>query len=58
MTKNAKDAKKQTRRTQVKELPKREKELSKDEQKKIKGGPVFSNWLPAMRNDGTGSNNS
>ena len=31
---NTKDA----RRTQVKELPKREKELSKEEQKKVKGG--------------------
>ena len=38
MTKNAKDAEKQTRRTQVKDLPKPEKELSEDEQKKVKGG--------------------
>jgi hypothetical protein len=37
MSKNNKDAK-ATRRTQVKELPKSKKELSKDEQKKVKGG--------------------
>jgi hypothetical protein len=41
-------------RTQVKELPKREQELSKEEQKKIKGGPTQSSWLPAMRNGSTG----
>ena len=28
----------QKRRTQVKDLPKKEKELSKEEQKKVKGG--------------------
>lgn len=38
MTKNAKESKKQPRRTQVKDLPKPEQELSKDEQKKVKGG--------------------
>ena len=27
-------------RTQVRDLPKKEKELSKEEQKKIKGGPT------------------
>ena len=46
------------RRTQVKELVRKEKELSKDEQKKIKGGPTAANWLPAMRSDGTGGNNT
>ena len=40
MTKSVKETK-QTKRTQVKELPKAEKELSKDEQKKVKGG----DWL-------------
>ena len=30
------------RRTQVKELPKEEKELSADEQKKVKGGTASS----------------
>lgn len=36
-----KKAKANKRRTQVKELPKEEKELSKSEQKKVKGG----GWL-------------
>lgn len=49
------EKKKQTpkRRTQVKELPKEEKELSKAEQKKIKGGPDFSLSTPSR---GAGSN--
>ena len=38
MAKNAKESKKQPRRTEVKDLPKPEQELSKDEQKKVKGG--------------------
>ncbi|HEY0077843.1 MAG TPA: hypothetical protein VGB73_04290 [Pyrinomonadaceae bacterium] len=33
-----KEESKPKRRTQVKELPKEERELSKDEQKKVKGG--------------------
>ena len=33
-----KESDKPKRRTQIKELPKEEKELSKEEQKKIKGG--------------------
>lgn len=37
MTKDTKATKK-TKRTQIKDLPKSEKALSKDEQKKIKGG--------------------
>lgn len=37
MTKDAKETRK-TKRTQVKDLPKTEKALSKEEQKKIKGG--------------------
>ena len=32
--------KEQKRRTQIGELPKEEKELSKDEQKRVKGGKV------------------
>jgi hypothetical protein len=36
-----KKEKKESRRTQVKELPQQEKVLSKEEQKKVKGG----NWL-------------
>lgn len=44
------------RRTQVKELPKNEKELSKAEQKKIKGGPQNSNFFPSFgRTDGSGN---
>ena len=38
MAKSTKETKKQTRRTQVKELPKKEKELSADEQNDVKGG--------------------
>ena len=41
MTKGAKEAKK-TKRTRVKDLPRGEKELSKDEQKKIKGGETLA----------------
>ena len=36
------------RKTQVKELPKHERELSKDEQKKIKGGPQTISFLPSV----------
>lgn len=43
MAKNTKETKKQTRRTQVKELPKKEKELSAGEQKKVKGGSGVAN---------------
>ena len=42
MVKNTKVPAKQTRRTQVKELPKKEKELNADEQKKVKGGHSHS----------------
>lgn len=38
MDKNAKGTKKPAPRTQVKELPRGEKQLSKDEQKKVRGG--------------------
>ena len=42
------------RRTQVKELPKREQQLSKDEQKKIKGGPRDTTFLPSIgRSEGS-----
>ena len=35
-----KEEKRTTRRTQVKDLPQQEKELTKDEQKKVKGGRI------------------
>ena len=38
MAKNTKEAESRKRRTQVRELPKPEKELSKGEQKTVKGG--------------------
>ncbi len=45
---------KTNRRTQVKELPKQEQELSKDEQQKIKGGPRDSIFLPSIgRSEGS-----
>ena len=40
-------------RTKVKDLPKEEKQLSRDEQKKIKGGPTGTVWLPAGRSSGS-----
>lgn len=59
MTKNkdAGRAKPSERRTQVKDLPQSEKELSKAEQKKVKGGPTSMGWLPAMNSGGTGGSN-
>lgn len=52
MTKNVKETKR-TKRTQVKDLPKTERELSKDEQKKIKGGPQSVTFFPSVgRTDG------
>ena len=49
MTKKTQNEKKPNRRTQVKELPKPQQELSKDEQKKVKGGhnimdSIIGNW--------------
>lgn len=41
------------RKTQVKELPKQERELSTDEQKKIKGGPEFVLTLPNIGRGGS-----
>lgn len=38
MAKNTKDSSQPARRTQAKELPKSKKELSKAEQKQVKGG--------------------
>ncbi len=38
MEKNAKKTDKQTRRTEIKDLPRDEQELSTDEQKEIQGG--------------------
>lgn len=43
------------RRTQVKELPKREQELSKSERKKIKGGPDSAFFLPSISRSGGNS---
>ena len=40
------------RRTEMKDLPRKEKELSKDEQKRVKGG--YSIW-PADREGATGA---
>lgn len=37
------------RRTQVRELPKDKKELSKDEQKKVKGGGIRSFYIDAAQ---------
>ena len=46
-TSNPKSAK---RRTQVKDLPQSEKELSKDEQKKVKGGQTSAfMWVGSNR---------
>ncbi|HEY0078825.1 MAG TPA: hypothetical protein VGB73_09290 [Pyrinomonadaceae bacterium] len=51
-----KQSEKPKRRTQVKELPKNEKELSKGEQKKIKGGPRNSNFFVNVgRTDDSGN---
>lgn len=55
MTKDTKETSK-TKRTQVKDLPKREKALGKDEQKKIKGGPRSVTFFPSVgRTDGSGN---
>lgn len=43
-----KESKAEKRRTQVKELPKPEQELSKEEQQKIKGGPKFIFTIPSL----------
>ncbi len=58
MSKNAKDAKNSNRRTRLKELPEREKTLTPEEQKKIKGGPTQSDWMPIMKSGGTGGSSS
>ena len=55
MPKDAKDAKNSNRRTRLKELPEREKPLTPEEQKKIKGGPDTSQWLPGIKTGGGGS---
>lgn len=49
-----KKADKPKRRTQVKDLPKQEKELSKEEQKKVKGG--FEGAEKALNKPSTGGN--
>jgi hypothetical protein len=52
------EKKKQTNkhRTQIKDLPKQERKLSKDEQKKVKGGPQNSNFFASFgRTDGSGN---
>lgn len=51
-----KENKTDKRRTEVKDLPKQEQELSKDEQKKIKGGPSYGiGERQSDRSGGTGS---
>lgn len=40
MAKNTKETTNPNRRTQIKQLPKEEKQLSKEEQKKVKGGMI------------------
>lgn len=58
MTKNkdADRAKPTKRRTQVKDLPQSEKELSKDKQKKLKGGPSYGiGCRQSDRSGGSGS---
>lgn len=47
MTQEKNQAKGRTRRTEAKDLPKREKELSKDEQKKVKGGKETLAVIPS-----------
>ncbi|HEY9285391.1 MAG TPA: hypothetical protein VIP46_18205 [Pyrinomonadaceae bacterium] len=51
MPKNTQDEKKPKRRTQVKDLPKQEKVLSEDEQKKVKGGSAALAPTPAMKKE-------
>lgn len=53
MANNTKDTetKSNKRRTQVKDLPKGEKELSKEEAKKIKGGALVDYFLKVERSD-------
>lgn len=51
MPKNAQDEKKPKRRTQVKDLPKQEKVLSEDEQKKVRGGSVAQELARAMKKE-------
>lgn len=48
MAKETKDAKKGGRRTQVKELPRPEKEVTKEEQKKVKGGSLLHNIMDGV----------
>ena len=55
MAKDTKQTTKSNRRTQVKELPKGEKELSKAEQKKVKGGPDAVIFLPNIGRGGGGN---
>ena len=44
-----KESKTVKRRTQVEELPKHEQELSKEEQKKIKGGNLLHNIMDGIK---------
>ena len=54
MAKHTEETKINKRRTQVKELPKQKQTLGKEEQKKIKGGPRNSTFLPSIgRIDGS-----
>ncbi len=44
------EKKEQTRRTQIEDLPQEEKELSKDDQKKVKGGAGVSFLIDVAAN--------
>lgn len=48
-----KETKPEKRRTQVKEIPRNEKELSQKEQKKVKGGPNQVVFLPNIGRSGS-----
>lgn len=48
MAKDTKETKKSNRRTEVKELPKEEQELSKAEQKRVKGGSLLHNIMDGI----------
>lgn len=51
MPKNTQDEKKPKRRTQVKDLPREEKVLSEDEQKKVRGGSGVPATTQAMKKE-------
>lgn len=51
MAKNTPDGKRPKRRTQVKDLPREEKVLSEEEQKKVRGGSTNLAPTPAMKKE-------